>query len=40
MLKGAGRKPIPLGDHREKQIVAATAMIGGETNFEMKSARL
>jgi hypothetical protein len=39
MLKGGGSKPKPMGDHREKEIAATRAMIGGETNFEMKSAK-
>lgn len=28
-----------MGDHRENETVATTAMVGGETNFETKSAK-
>jgi len=28
-----------MGDHRENETVATKAMVGGETNFETKSAK-
>ncbi len=39
MLKEGQSKPKPIGDHRENEIVATRVMVGGETNFEMKSAK-
>ena len=35
---GAEREPKPMGDHKEKQIVAIIATVGGATNMEMKFA--
>lgn len=38
MLKRGKSKPRPIGDQREITIVATMVIVGGETNFEMKSA--
>lgn len=40
MLKGAESRPKPIGDQREKDTVATMAIMGGETNFETKFAKL
>ena len=39
MLKGAEREPKPIGDHKEKQMVAIMATVGGATNIDMKFAK-
>ena len=39
MLKEGSSKPKPIGDQREKETVATKAIVGGETNFEIKSAK-
>ena len=39
MLKGAESKPKPMGDHKEKEIVATIAIVGGATNIEIKLAK-
>jgi hypothetical protein len=39
ILKEGGSEPKPIGDHRENETVATKAMVGGETNFETKSAK-
>jgi hypothetical protein len=40
MLKGTESMPKPMGDHKEKQIVAIKATVGGATNIEIKLANL
>ena len=39
ILKEGGSEPKPIGDHRENETVATKAMVGGEINFETKSAK-
>lgn len=39
ILNEGGSEPKPMGDHRENETVATRAMVGGETNFETKSAK-
>ena len=39
ILKEGASEPKPIGDHRENETVATKAMVGGETNFETKSAK-
>ena len=39
MLREGWSEPRPIGDQRDNATVATIAMVGGETNFETKSAK-